>query len=184
MLISMPIEATIAVTFFGEEVLPAAAVAYVVEGGAFTIPNGIAYIKENIPHLIVVPQGALAGENTEYTVNVTSTETTVQVIDGPVIFIDPITNNTVTVQTNQVLTLPAGQQNGFSTQDLQNDVSSLNSAQLTSGGLRQPDFTFKWPFESTRLFSGSSVGNSYSHSWLRRYRYQTQEKSANPTANE
>ncbi|HUK85575.1 MAG TPA: hypothetical protein VLU95_06920 [Candidatus Acidoferrum sp.] len=130
MLISMPIDATIAVAVFSEAILPAAAVALVVEGGAFLIPNGIAYVKETISHLIVVPQGALAGENTEYTVNVSSSETVVQVIDGPVVFIDPITNNTVTVQTNQVLSLPTGQQGGFTKQDLQNDVSTFNPSSL------------------------------------------------------
>ncbi len=130
MLISMPIDATIAVAVFSEAILPAAAVALVVEGGAFLIPNGVAYVKETISHLIVVPQGALAGENTEYTVNVSSSETVVQVINGPVVFIDPITNNTVTVQTNQVLTLPTEQQGGFSKQNLQNDVSTLNPSSL------------------------------------------------------
>ncbi len=130
MLISMPIDATIAVAVFSEAILPAAAVALVVEGGAFLIPNGIAYVKETVSHLVVVPQGELAGENTEYTVNVSSSETAVQVIDGPVVFIDPITNNTITVQTNQVLTLPAGQQGGFTKIDLQNDVSPLNSSSV------------------------------------------------------
>ncbi len=130
MLISMPIDVTIAVAVFSEAILPAAAVALVVEGGAFLIPNGIAYVKETVSHLIVVPQGALAGENTEYTVNVSNSETVVQVIDGPVVFIDPITNNTITVQTNQVLTLPAGQQGGFSKQALQNDVSTFNPSSV------------------------------------------------------
>jgi hypothetical protein len=126
----MPIDATIAVAVFGEAIGPAAAVALVIEGGAFLIPNGVAYIKETESHLVVAPQGALAGENTEYTVNVSGSETVVQVIDGPVVFIDPITNNTVTVNTNQVLTLPAGQQNGFSSQDLQSDISSYNPASV------------------------------------------------------
>ena len=126
MLISMPIDATIAVAVFGEAILPAAAVALVVEGGAFLIPNGVAYIKETVSHLIVVPQGALAGENTEYVVTVSNTGTVVQVINGPVVFIDPITNNTVTIQTNQGLTLPTGPQSGFSEQELQNDVTTVN----------------------------------------------------------
>ena len=130
MLISMPIDATIAVAVFSEAILPATAVALVVEGGAFLIPNGIAYIKETVSHLVVIPQGALAGENTEYSVNVSNSETVVQVMDGPVVFIDPITNNTVTVQTNQVLTLSTGQLNGFSKQTLQNDVSTLNPSSI------------------------------------------------------
>ncbi len=132
MLISMPIDATIAVAVFSEAILPAAAVAIVVEGGAFLIPNGIAYVKETVSHLIVVPQGALAGENTEYTVNFSNSETVVQVIDGPVVFIDPISNNTVTVQTNQMLTLSGGQQGGFSKETLQNDVSTFKPASVNT----------------------------------------------------
>ena len=43
-----------------------------------------------------------------------------------VVFIDPVTSNTITVQSNQVLTLPPAQQNGFSNDELQSYVSSLN----------------------------------------------------------
>jgi hypothetical protein len=102
-----------------------------VEGGAFLIPNGVAYIEETVSHLIAVPQGALAGQNTEYTVNVFSNGTTlVKVIDGPVIFMDPYSNNTVTVVTNQVLTLPPAQASGFTESELQSYVSTLDSASV------------------------------------------------------
>jgi hypothetical protein len=128
MLLSIPLEATLAVALFGEAVGTAAAVAIVVEGGVFLIHYGTAYINERNPHLIQVPQGVIAGENTEYVVNVHHGVTTVQVIDGPVYFIDPITNNTITVDTNQMLTLPPAGQSGFSEQNLQSDVSSFNPA--------------------------------------------------------
>ncbi len=130
MLISIPLEATLAVALFGEAVGTAAAVALVVEGGVFLIHYGTACINERNSHLVQVPQGVIAGENTEYVVNVSDGVTTVQVIDGPVYFIDPITNNTITVDSNQMLTLPAAGQSGFSEQDLQSDVSAFNSASI------------------------------------------------------
>jgi hypothetical protein len=59
-------------------------------------------------------------------VNVLSDGTaTVQVFSGPVLFIDPVTNNTITVGTDQMLMLPVVQPSGFTTQDLQNDVSTF-----------------------------------------------------------
>ena len=129
MRISIPLEIAIAVLVFSEPLGQAAAVSLFVEGGAFLIPNGVAYIKETVSHLVAVPQGALAGENTEYVVNVSSDgTTTVQVINGPVIFMDPATNNTVTVNTNQMLTLPPVQQSGFTEQNLQSDISTFNPA--------------------------------------------------------
>ena len=128
---TVPLDVAIAVLVFSEPLGQAAAIGLIIEGGAFLIPNGIAYIKETVSHLLVVPQGAIAGGNTEYTVSVTSDgTTTVQVFDGPVYFMDPVSNNTITVNTNQVLTLPAAQQNGFTTQELQSDVSSLNSTSV------------------------------------------------------
>ena len=122
MLISMPLEATLAVTLFGEAVGTAAAVAIVVEGGVFLIHYGQAYIQETRSHVMGIPQGLLAGQNTKYIVDVSDTSTSVHVIDGPVVFIDPVTNNTISISANQVLTLPS-RQGGFSEQDLQSDVS-------------------------------------------------------------
>ena len=127
MVISMPLEAIIAVYVFGHLYGTAVAVAVVVEGGVYMLHHGDAYIKETTSHMIDIAQGTLFGLKTEYTVNVLSDGTaTVQVLSGPVLFIDPITNNTVTVGTNQMLTLPPVQQSGFTTQDLQNDVSTFN----------------------------------------------------------
>ena len=128
---SMALEAAIAVAFFSEPVGEALAVSIVVEGGVFVLNQGIAYMNENNPHLIQIPQGLLAGENTQYVVNVTDATTTVQVIDGPVYFIDPATNNTITVDSNQMLTLPQAGQSGFSEQQLQSDVSSINSVSIS-----------------------------------------------------
>jgi hypothetical protein len=128
---SIPLDVAFAVLLFSEPLGQAAAIGLFIEGGAFLIPNGVAYVKETVSHLIAVPQGALAGENTEYTVNVSSDgTTTVQVLDGPVYFMDPVSNNTVTVNTNQVLTLPPAQANGFTAQELQSDVSALNPASV------------------------------------------------------
>lgn len=128
---TVPLDVAISVLFFSEPLGQAAAIGLIIEGGAFLIPNGVAYVKETISHLIVVPQGAIVGENTEYTVNVTADgTTTVQVIDGPVVFMDPVSNNTIEVESNQVLTLPPAQQGGFSAQELQSDVSALSSTQV------------------------------------------------------
>jgi hypothetical protein len=126
----MVLEAAIGVTFFGEAVGTAAAVAIVVEGGVFVLHHGTAYMNEHYPHLFQVPQGVIAGGKTEYVVNVSDGVTTVQVIDGPVYFIDPVTNNTITIDTNQMLTLPPAGQSGFSEQDLQSDVSAFNPASI------------------------------------------------------
>ena len=114
---------------FGEAAGTAAAVTIVVEGGVFLIHYGQAYIQETRSHVVRVSQGLLAGQNTKYVVDVSDSSTTVQVIEGPVVFIDPVTNNTVTVDSGQMLTLPTGQ-TGFSQQSLQSDVSDFNSATI------------------------------------------------------
>ncbi len=128
MVISMNLEAIIAVGLFSEAWGTAAAVAVVVEGGVYMLHHGNAYIKETVSHMVDIAQGTLVGLRTEYAVNVLPDGTaTVQVFSGPVVFIDPITNNTVTVSTGQMLTLPPKQQSGFTKQELQNDVSTFNS---------------------------------------------------------
>jgi hypothetical protein len=131
MVISMPLEAIIAVYVFGHLAGTAVAVAVVVEGGVYMLHHGEAYIKETTSHMIDIAQGTLFGLKTEYAVNALSDGTaTVQVLSGPVLFIDPITNNTITVGTNQVLTLPAVQPSGFTTQELQNDVSTFTPSSV------------------------------------------------------
>ncbi len=128
---TVPLDVALAILVFSEPLGQAAAIGLFIEGGAFVIPNGVAYVKETVSHLIVVPQGAVAGQNTEYIVNVFSNGTTqIQVLGGPVIFMDPATNNTVTVQTNQVLTLPRAQVGGFTESQLQSYVSTFNSASV------------------------------------------------------
>jgi hypothetical protein len=104
-----------------------------VHGGIILVHYGKAYIKENgYPQLLQVPQGFLQGENTEYAISVDSNgATVVQVIEGPVVFLDPVTNNTVTVESNQMLTLPIGVQTGFSEQDLQSDISSFDVSTIS-----------------------------------------------------
>ena len=122
----MPLEATIAVGLFSETIGTAAAVAIVVEGGVYMLHHGNAYITETVSHMVDIAQGTIIGLKTEYDVNVLSDGTaTIQVFSGPVVFIDPITNNTVTVGTDQMLTLPPVRPNGFTTQDLLNDVSTF-----------------------------------------------------------
>ncbi len=79
---------------------------------------------------IQVPQGMVMGSGTDYVVTVTGSSTTIQVIDGSVIFVDKNTNATTTVSANQVLALPAGVQGGFSQQDLQNDVSTFDASTI------------------------------------------------------
>ncbi|MGD0451412.1 MAG: zinc-ribbon domain-containing protein [Candidatus Bathyarchaeia archaeon] len=145
MVISMPLEATIAVVFFSETIGTAAAVAVVVEGGVYLLHHGSVYVDESVSHLVDIAQGVLAGLGTEYVVNVSSDGTaTVQVISGSVAFIDPITNNTITVGTDQLLTLPPKQQSGFTTQELQNDVSTFN-----------PDSVNQWWAQAAQLSSSS-----------------------------
>jgi hypothetical protein len=130
MLIAIPLEATIAVALFAHTLPLATAVGIVVEGGVFLIHYGTAYIQERNSHLVQVPQGFLVGENTEYIADVSDAATTVQVFDGPVVFVDTATNNTITLNTNQILTLPSGVQSGFTEQDLQSDLSTFNSASI------------------------------------------------------
>jgi hypothetical protein len=126
MIYSMPLEALLAVGLFSETLGTAAAVAVVVEGGVYMLHHGNAYIRETTSHMIDISQGTLFGLKTEYTVNVSSNGTAfVHVLSGPVLFIDPITNNTITVGTNQMLTLPPMKQSGFTSQELQNDVSTF-----------------------------------------------------------
>jgi hypothetical protein len=100
-----------------------------VHGGIILVHYGQFYIRENgWPQLIQVPQGFIQGKNTEYSIVVTNDTTVIQVIDGPLVFLDSISSNSVTVNTGQMLTLPAAQQNGFTQQTLQSDVSAFNPA--------------------------------------------------------
>ncbi len=90
--------------------LPLAAVHAVVVEGVVFLSQGTTYMKEayrqGTLRPVEVPQGLVVGDGTEYVVTVSGATTTVQVIDGSVLFIDQFTNNTVTVGANQMLTLP------------------------------------------------------------------------------
>ena len=112
--------------------------ALVVEG-TILLGTGIAYIHEQLSpqegtydvRPVQVPQGLIIGEGLDYVVTVSNGLTTIQVMEGSVIFVDQYTNNTITIQANQMLTLPAGVTTGFSSSDLQSyvsayDVSSIN----------------------------------------------------------
>ena len=151
MLISIPLEATIAVALFGETVSLSVAIGIVVEGGVFLIHHGTAYVQESRSHLVKVPQGLFLGENAKYIVEVSDAATTVQVLEGQVIFVDTVTNNTVTADTNQMLTLPSGGQSGFSEQDLNHDLSAFNSGTINQWWIQTtPNASFDFadlPFE-------------------------------------
>jgi len=106
--------------------------ALVVEG-TILLGTGIAYIHEQLSpqegtydvRPVAVPQGLVIGEGTDdYVVTVSNESTTIQVMDGSVIFVDQYTNNTITVQANQILTLPSGVPAGFSNLDLQSHISA------------------------------------------------------------
>ena len=113
--------------------------ALVVEG-TLLLGTGIAYINEQLSpqegtydvRPVQVPQGLVMGEGTDYVVQVSNGITTIQVMDGSVIFVDQYTNNSITIAADQMLTLPPSQaQVGFSQQDLQSyqstfDASSIN----------------------------------------------------------
>ncbi len=100
-----------------------------VHGGIILVHYGQFYIKENgWPQMFQIPQGFLQGKSTEYAVTVTNSSSVIQVIEGPVVFLDPITSNSITLNSGQQLTLPAPQENGFSQQSLQSGSSVFNSA--------------------------------------------------------
>ena len=110
----------------------------VVVEGTLLLGSGIAYINEQLSpqegtydvRPIEVPQGLVIGSGTDYVVTVSSGSTTIQVMDGSVIFVDQYTNSSVTVDANQMLTLPSGVQAGFSTQELQSDVSAFDASSI------------------------------------------------------
>jgi hypothetical protein len=112
--------------------------ALVVEG-TILLGTGIAYIHEQFSpqegtydvRPVQVPQGLVMGNGTDdYVVTVSNESTTIQVIDGSVIFVDQYTNNTITVQANQMLTLPSGVPTGFSNLDLQSQISPYDASSI------------------------------------------------------
>jgi hypothetical protein len=110
----------------------------VVVEGTLLLGSGIAYIHEQISpqegtydvRPIQVPQGLVMGAGTDYVVTVSNGASTIQVINGSAIFVDQYTNSSVTIQANQVLTLPARTNTGFSQEDLNSDVSGFDSSSI------------------------------------------------------
>jgi hypothetical protein len=96
----------------------------IVHGGIILVHYGQFYIKENgWPQLVQIPQGFVQGQNTEYSITVSNTTTVIQAIEGPLIFLDPITGNKITLNTGFQLTLPADSPQGFSMPSLISDMS-------------------------------------------------------------
>ena len=135
--ITLPIEIGVGMLLLGET-LPIALTGAAVVEGTLLLGTGIAYIHEQISpqegtcdvRPIQVPQGLVMGAGTDYVVTVSSGSTTIQVIDGSVIFVDQYTNNSITVGANQMLTLPRGVQTGFSELDLQSYVSAYDASTI------------------------------------------------------
>jgi hypothetical protein len=135
--VTLPIEVGVAVLLLGET-LPAAIVAGLVVEGVLLLPTGIAYIHESLSpnsgdcdvRPVMVRQGLVIGSGTDYVVTVNDSGTTIQVMEGSVIFVDRYTNDAITVITGQKLTLPTGVQTGFSQQELLSDVSAFNPSSV------------------------------------------------------
>jgi hypothetical protein len=135
--ITLPIEIGVGMLILGET-LPIALTGAAIVEGTLLLGTGIAYIHEQLSpqegtfdvRPVQVPQGLIMGSGTEsdYVVTVSNDSTTIQVIDGSVIFVDQYTNSSITIYANQMLSLPAGVQTGFSQQDLQSDVSAFDTS--------------------------------------------------------
>jgi hypothetical protein len=86
--------------------------------------NGVGHVEP-----VVVPQGFIvSASDPEFTVSVSNQTTILQVLSGAVAFLDPVTNNTVTIGQGQMLTLP--NQQGFTQQELNSDTSSFDSSSI------------------------------------------------------
>ena len=141
--ITLPIEIGVGMLILGET-LPIALTGAAVVEGTLLLGTGIAYVHEQLSpqegtcdvRPVQVPQGLVMGAGTDYVVTVSNGSTTIQVMDGSVIFVDQYTNSAITVQANQVLTLPSGVQAGFSQQDLQSDVSAFDSSSINQWWLQ------------------------------------------------
>ncbi len=145
---SLAAEVAVGLVFLAATGAPITLTGALVVEGTLLLGTGIAYINEQLSPQegtydvgpVQVPQGLVMGEGTDYVVQVSNGITTIQVMDGSVIFVDQYTNNSITIAANQMLTLPTSQsQVGFSQQDLQSyqsnfDASSINQwwTQITS----------------------------------------------------
>ncbi len=135
--ITLPIEIGVGMLILGET-LPIALTGAAIVEGTLLLGTGIAYVHEQISpqdgtcnvRPVQVPQGLVMGSGTDYIVTVSNDSTTIQVMDGSVIFVDQYTYNNITVTANQMLTLPAGVQTGFSQLDLQSHVSAYDASSI------------------------------------------------------
>jgi hypothetical protein len=136
--ITLPLEIAVGMLVLGET-LPAALAGAAVVEGTMLLGTGIAYVHEQLSPQegtldvkpIQLPQGMVMGSGTDYVVSVADASTTIQVIDGSVIFVDQYTLNNITVNANQELTLPRGLTAGFSAEDLQAKVSSFDASTIS-----------------------------------------------------
>ncbi len=135
--ITLPIEIGVGMLVLGETLPIALTGASVVEG-TILLGTGIAYVYEQLSpqegtfnvRPVQVPQGMIMGTGGDYVVTVSNGSTTVQVMDGSVIFVDQYTNSSTSVGANQMLTLPSGSHAGFSQTELQFYVSAYDASSI------------------------------------------------------
>lgn len=136
---SLAAEVAVGLVFMAATGAPITLTGALVVEGPILLGTGIAYIQEQLSpqegtcdvRPIEVPQGLLMGSGTDYVIQVSNGWTTVQVIEGSVIFVDQYTNNTITVGADQMLTIPPSQaQVGFSQQDLQSYLSAFDTSSI------------------------------------------------------
>jgi hypothetical protein len=135
--VTLPIEISVGMLVLGET-LPIALTGAAVVEGTLLLGSGIAYVHEQLSpqegtfdvRPVQVPQGLIMGAGGDYVVTVSNVSTTVQVMDGSVIFVDQYTNSSISVRANQMLTLPAGVQTGFSQPELQTYVSTYDTSSI------------------------------------------------------
>ncbi len=141
--VTLPIEIGVGMLILGES-LPVVLTGAAVVEGTLLLGTGIAYIHEQMSpqegtydlRPVQVPQGLVMGAGTDYVVTVSNGATTIQVMDGSVIFVDQYTNSSITIAANQMLTLPSGVPAGFSVQDLQADVSAFDASSINQWWLQ------------------------------------------------
>jgi hypothetical protein len=135
--ITLPIEIGIGILVLGET-LPIALTGAAVVEGTLLLGTGIVYVHEQLSpqegtfnvRPVQVPQGMIVGAGSDYVVTVSNESTTVQVTEGSVIFVDQYTNSSITIAANQMMTIPAGVQLGFSQPELQSYISAYDASSI------------------------------------------------------
>jgi hypothetical protein len=128
--------------FHGAKGVVVEGIIYLLEGTGHFLGEHFANTDTYYAEPIAISQGYLIPMGTEYIVSVSNQGTTINVITGPLVFLDWKSGNTVQLESGQSLTLPNAGQSGFSSQDLQNKVSPWNSTSVNqwwvvSNGLGQ-----------------------------------------------